>query len=56
MRLNFTANSFVFGRTNSGIAPETFSVNLGSREIPKCVGTSQQTALFLDAKILELRP
>ena len=29
---------------------------LGGRELPECVWTSQQTALFLDEKIVELRP
>ena len=28
MRLNFTANRFICGHTNRGIAPKTFSVNL----------------------------
>jgi len=34
MRLNFTGNSFVFGRTNRGIAPTTFSANIGGKELP----------------------
>jgi len=34
MHLNFMAISFVFGRTNRGIAPTTFSVKLESRELP----------------------
>jgi len=37
MRLNFTANCFIFGRTNRAIAPRTFSVKLAAREVPKCV-------------------
>jgi len=56
MRLNFTANRFIFGRTNRGIAPTTFFVELAGRERPKCVWTSQQTALFLDAQIEKMRP
>jgi len=56
MRLNFTTNSFVFERTNRGIAPTTFSVNLAGRELPECVWISQQTTLFLDAQIVELHP
>jgi len=35
MCLNFTANSFVFGCTNGGIAPRTFSLKLACR----CYGT-----------------
>jgi len=35
MRLNFTANRFVFGCTNREIAPRTFSVKLADRELPK---------------------
>jgi len=54
-RLNFTANSFIFGRTNRGIAPRT-SVKLAGRELPKCVWISGKTASFLDAQIVELRP
>ena len=56
MRLNFTANSFAFGRTNRGIAPRTFSVKLAGRELPKCVWTSQQTTSFLDAEIAKMHP
>jgi len=56
MRLNFTANSFVFGRTNRGIAPTTFSSKLAGGELPECVSISQQTASILDAQIVELRP
>jgi len=56
MRLNFTANSFIFGRTNHGIAPTTFSVKLAGRELTKCVWISWQTSSFLDAQIVELRP
>jgi len=37
MRLNFTENSFVFGRINREIAPRTYSVNLASGVLPKCV-------------------
>ena len=40
MRLNFTLNIFVFGRINRENAPRTFSVNLASGELPKCVWTS----------------
>ena len=56
MRLNFTANSFVFGRTNHGISPRTFSVKLAGRELPKCVWAQRQTASFLDAWIGKMRP
>jgi len=37
IRLNFTANSFVFGRKNSDNAPRTFSAKLACKELPKCV-------------------
>jgi len=37
LRLNFTANSFVFGRTNREIAPRTFSVNLAGKDLPESV-------------------
>jgi len=56
MRLNFTANRFVFGRTNRGIAPRTLSLKLAGRELPECVRISRQTVSFLDAQIVELRP
>ena len=55
MRLNFRANSFVFGRTNRGSAPTT-SLNLAGRELPECIWISRQTASFLDAQLVELRP
>jgi len=54
MRLNFTANNFVLGPTNRGIAPRAFSVKLEGGELPECVGISQQTDSFLDAQIVEL--
>ena len=50
MRLNFTTNRFVYGRTTHEIAPRTFSVKLAGRELPKCVWTSRQISSFLDAK------
>jgi len=50
MRLNFTSNSSVFGRTNLEITPRTFSVKLAGKKLPKCVWTSLQTASFLDEK------
>jgi len=53
MRLNFTAISFVFGRTNRGIAPTTFSVKLAGRELQNA---SWQTDFFSDAKIGKMRP
>jgi len=53
IRLNFTANCFVFGRKN---APRKHVVNLECGELSKCVWTSQQTALFLDALIMNMRP
>ena len=56
IRLNITANRFVFGHTNRGIAPRTFSVKRAGRELPECVWISRQTALFLDAQIVELLP
>jgi len=37
MRLNFTANRFDFRRINREISPISFSINLASEEIPKCV-------------------
>jgi len=56
MRLNFTANSFVFGRINRENAPRTFYIKHARRKRQKCVWTSQQTASFLDAKIKKMRP
>jgi len=56
MRLNFTANSFVFRRTNREISPITFSINLASGKVPTCVWTSRQTVTFLDAAIVKLHP
>jgi len=56
MRLNFTASRFIFEHINRGISPITFSVNLAGRELLKCVGTSRQTASFLDAKIEKMHP
>jgi len=56
MRLNFTANRFNFGHTNHGIAPKTFSANVAGRELPECIWISWQSASFLDAQIVELRP
>jgi len=56
MRLNFTANSFVFGRTNRENAPRSFFTNLARRLLPKCVETSRQTASFLDAKFRKMCP
>jgi len=37
MRLNFTANSFVFEHINRENKPRTFFVNLASGELSKCV-------------------
>jgi len=37
MRLDFTANSFVFGHINHDNAPRNLFVNLASREFPKSV-------------------
>jgi len=48
MRLNFTANSFVFGRKNREYAPRTFSAKFAGKELPKCVWTSLQTTSFSD--------
>ena len=56
MRLNFTANSFVFGRKNRYNASRTFSAKLAGKELQKCVWTSRQTASFLEAKIVKMRP
>jgi len=55
MRLNFTANSFVYGRKKRENAPITFFIKLARRKLPKCVLTSQQTASFLDALIVNMR-
>jgi len=55
MRLNFTANNFVFGHINRDNAPKKIFVNLASGELSKCVRTSRQTAPFLDAKIVTMR-
>jgi len=56
MRLNFTANSFVFGRKNGENAPRNLFVNPEFGELSNCVWTSRQTAPFLDAKIVIMRP
>ena len=56
MRPNFTENRFIFGHTNRGIAPTSFSVNLPGRELPECVWISRETALFWDAKIGKMPP
>ena len=56
MRLNFTANGFVFGCTNRENLPRTFYIKHARRKRPKCVWTSQQTAAFLDTCIVKLRP
>jgi len=37
MRLNFTANSFVFKPINHGNMPRTLLVKLASEELPKCI-------------------
>jgi len=37
MRLNLTANSFIFGRINRDNAPITFSAELASRELSKYI-------------------
>jgi len=37
MRLNFTINSFVFGRINRENVPRFFFLNIGSGELLKCV-------------------
>jgi len=56
MHLNFTANSFIFGRKNRDNAPRTVSAKFAGRELPKCVSTSWSTASFLYAKIVIMRP
>ena len=56
MRLNFAGNRFIFGRINRENAPITFSVKIARRELLKCAWTQQQTASFLDAKIVIMRP
>ena len=56
MRLNFTANSFVFGRINRENAARTFYIKHARQKPQKCVWTSQQTASFLDEKIETMRP
>jgi len=37
LRMNFTANSFILGCTNRGIAPTTFSANLAGKDLPEYV-------------------
>ena len=54
MHLNFTANSFVFRCINREISSITFSINLASEEVSKCIWTSRQTVTFLDALIIKL--
>ena len=56
MRVNFTANSFVFRRVNREISYITFSINLASGKVPKCFWTSRQIVTFLEALIVKLRP
>jgi len=56
MRLNSTANSFIFGCINRENAPRTFSIKLAGRELPKCVRNSREIPSFLDAKIKKMRP
>ena len=56
IRLNSTANNFVFGRINRENAPRTFFYKACKAKLPKCVWTSQQTASFLDAQIEKLCP
>jgi len=51
MRLNFTANSFVFKYINRENALRTFFINIARRNLPKCVWTHQQTAFFLEQKL-----
>jgi len=46
MRLNLTANSFVFGHINCEIPPTTFSVNHAGGELPKCVWTYSKQLRF----------
>jgi len=56
MRLNLTANSFIFGHTNRENLSKTFSVNFGGGKLPKCIWTSRQTVSFLDAQIFITHP
>jgi len=56
IRLNFTANSFAFGRINRDNAPRTFSAKLAGNEHPKCAWTPRQIASFLDANVVIMRP
>ena len=56
MRLNFTTNSFVFGRINRENAPRTFVIKLERRKLPKCVWNSREIPSFFDAKIEKMRP
>jgi len=53
MRLNLTANSFIFGHINHEKLSRTFSVNLGGGALPKCI---RQTVSFLDAQIVIMHP
>jgi len=50
MRLNVTGNIFIFQRINREDAPRIFSINLTSREFPKCVWT------FLHRSLLYILP
>jgi len=71
MRLNFTGNTFVFGRKNRENAPRTFFllakwkpqkcaqhifVKFGGGQLKKRIWTSWQTALIWDAKIEKMHP
>ena len=51
MRRNFTANRFVFRRTNCGIVHITFSLKLAGRELPECVWISRQQLYFWTHKL-----
>jgi len=44
--LNFTANSFVFGRVTRKNAPGIIFVNLASGELPKCVSFTAKFFVF----------
>jgi len=44
--LNFTVNSFVFGRVNRKNAPGNIFVNLASGELPTCVSFTAKFFVF----------
>jgi len=47
MRLNYTANSFVFGHINRKYAPRTYSVNLAGAELPMRLNYTANSFVFV---------